>query len=643
MPSKKKKNGSSAPASPAVASAPAAAPENCNSEAAEAPHDLSAAVSASDDARLEEPPMLHPPHSSAPLPIKGVSSGTPQGLTMRQRLQALKESMRDQGVSISEPDRGGIGCTFERIAGENGELFVVIRMLKGGSAASSGVVAEGDALLRCNGQTIDNMLDLRDLVHGTIGDSVACVFKSRANGAEYDITLTLQPQPFDHVSVTTGSERAQLSPQKKQYTLSESSGVGHLDVLMQQLIRTEGLVIESDALYAGVQQNLVSTIQGGSIHVDEQERMPLYYNSDDGRNWKHEYEMLSLVLSQYQDMMDAHAASSESGAAALVVEERRVSAKRISELKENAAFLSEQLSSTRVQLAAKEQQTIQLHTALQHANDARALSDSNYRALQLSHASSQSLLQTLQAENTELVQKIAVLQASLKEQQRITVLQEGAKEQLNDQQKIKDQKRLAEQQQLRDLEQHLTDESQLMIRQQSVVQQQQQKQNDEVELMKHHVGSLSQQVQRGGVPNHAFKRVSDHDSALVPDNRIDLPGLEAKLKALSAGVYRDECISSSPSAANASSFPPQHDFPFPPQHDFGSSFKRDSASSFDKGTLLATMLLEQARQGRINVDTVHLQALRISLDAASPSLAHQHVIARLLYTLMFSLYVSVTL
>jgi hypothetical protein len=287
MPSKKKKNGSSTPASPAAASAPAAAPEDCHAEATEAPHDLSAAVSVSVDSPLQEPSMLPAPHSSAPLPSTGLSSGTPQGMTMRQRLQALKESMRDQGVSISEPDRGGIGCTFEQIAGENGALFVVIRMLKGGSAMSSGIVAEGDALVRCNGQAIDNMLDLRDLVHGRIGDSVACVFKSRANGAEYEITLALQPQPFDHVSVTTGSDHAQLSPQKKQYTLSESSGGGHLDVVMQQLIRAEGLVIESDALYACVQQNLVSTIQGDTIHF--QEHLPVYYNSEDGRNWKHEY------------------------------------------------------------------------------------------------------------------------------------------------------------------------------------------------------------------------------------------------------------------------------------------------------------------------------------------------------------------
>ena len=88
-------------------------------------------------------------------------------------------------------------------------------MLKGGSASSSGVVAEGDALVRCNGQAIDNKLDLRDMLRGAIGDIVACVFKSRANGAEYEITLTLQPQTFDHVSVSTGSDRAQLSPQKK--------------------------------------------------------------------------------------------------------------------------------------------------------------------------------------------------------------------------------------------------------------------------------------------------------------------------------------------------------------------------------------------------------------------------------------------
>jgi hypothetical protein len=54
--------------------------------------------------------------------------------------------------------------------------------------------------------------------------------------------------------------------------------------------------------------------------------------------------MLSLVLSKYQDMTDAHAASSESGSSALVVEQRRMFAKQISELKENIAFLLEQLA-----------------------------------------------------------------------------------------------------------------------------------------------------------------------------------------------------------------------------------------------------------------------------------------------------------
>ena len=70
----------------------------------------------------------------------------------------------------------------------------------------------------------------------------------------------------------------------------------------------------------------------------------MYYNSEDGRYWKHKYEMLSLVLSKYQDMTDAHAASSESGSSALVVEQRRMFAKQIPELKENIAFLLEQLA-----------------------------------------------------------------------------------------------------------------------------------------------------------------------------------------------------------------------------------------------------------------------------------------------------------
>lgn len=324
--------------------------------------------------------------------------------------------------------------------------------------------------------------------------------------------------------------------------------------------------------------------------------------------------MLSLVLSKYQDMMDAHAASSESGSSALVVEERRVFAKQISELKENAAFLTEQLTSTRVQLAAKEQQAIQLHTALQNANDARALSDSNCRALQLSQASFQSLLQSLQAENAELVQKNATLEASLKEQQRIAALRENPKEPVTQQhQTFKDQQH------------HRKEESQLKFQKQSAVQQQQQQHNDEFDLVKHQRGSLSQQdkAQRSGESNHASKGVGDRDSTAVADNRIDLPALEAKLKALSAGVYRDESNCSSASAAHSSSFPHKLDITFPAKHDFSSSFKHDSVSSFDKGTLLATMLLEQAREGRINVDTVHLQALRISLDGASPSLSEQ--------------------
>jgi hypothetical protein len=240
---------------------------------------------------------------------------------MRQRLHALKASMQDQGVKISEPDRGGIGCEFEQVPGENGPLFVVVRLLRGGSALASGVVAEGDALVKCDGQVIDNMLDLRDLVHGNTGDSITCVFRSESQESgvrEYEVVLQLQSELVGHASVDGGSEHLHSSAHKKpyappppmsiplvslhqhrlcSYTLSQSADDGQFDSLMQKLIQAESLVMESDALYAGVQQSLVSTLQGDALPF--QGTVPVLYNTEDGRNWKHEYEMLSLVLARY--------------------------------------------------------------------------------------------------------------------------------------------------------------------------------------------------------------------------------------------------------------------------------------------------------------------------------------------------------
>jgi len=102
--------------------------------------------------------------------------------------------------------------------------------------------------------------------------------------------------------------------------------------------------------------------------------------------------------------MDAHAASSESGAANRIVEERQ-------------AFLSEQLSATRAQLDAKEQQISQLHAALQHSNDTRSKSDAQCRALEASAKTCQSLLDASRAEVKDLSHELSLAKARLKEQQ----------------------------------------------------------------------------------------------------------------------------------------------------------------------------------------------------------------------------------
>ncbi len=535
MPSKKKKQVSSATPDASEVSRPI-------SDAGDTLHaDIVNSHSDTADSKVSELPAATVPDSSARLPnVVTAASGTPQGLTMRQRLQALKASMQDQGVNISEPDRGGIGCTFEQISGEEGPMFVVVRLLRGGSAFVSGAVAEGDIIVSCNGRAIDNMLDLRDLVHGTVGDSITCIFRSRLQDREYEVVLGLLPEPFDHISITTGSDHAQISPQKKHYAHPESSGDEHLDALMQKLIHAEGLVMESDALYAGVQQSLVSTIHGDSVPF--QERIPVYYNTEDGRNWKHEYEMLSLVLARYQDLMDAHAASSQSGESTRIVEERRVFEKQISELRQSVEFLTEQFASTKSQLDAKEQQMVKLHAALRQANDSRSQTDATCRALQLSVASTQGLLEAARSENNELAREVELTKARLKDQQ----------------QRFCDQ--LKEQQQ----------QSTLQL----------------------------------PMASHSEIRASE-PARPQPDTRIDIASLEAKLRALTAGVEcRDVTSSTGVAAPRAPSFPPRND---------------SISASFDKGTLLATMLLEQAREGRINVDAVHLQALKMSLDGASSS------------------------
>jgi chromosome segregation ATPase len=110
--------------------------------------------------------------------------------------------------------------------------------------------------------------------------------------------------------------------------------------------------------------------------------------------------------------------------------------------------------------------------------------------------------------------------------------------------------------------------------------------------------SQSESVEAKNV-HHATKEVTDPLS-LLPSrtntfqttSSIDVAAVGAKLRLLCAGAQ----------GADASSLSHKHD---------------PHAASVDKGTLLATMLLEQAREGRINVDTVHLQALRISLETSS--------------------------
>jgi hypothetical protein len=121
---------------------------------------------------------------------------------------------------------------------------------------------------------------------------------------------------------------------------------------------------------------------------------------------------------------------------------------------------------------------------------------------------------------------------------------------------------------------------------------------------KPHAGTKEQQVLFYDQLNHA----NGPDVAAHSSSHIDLATLEARLQSLSSGA------SVRGSGYTALSVPS-------PKHD-------STAVSIDKGTLLATMLLEQAREGRIHVDAVHLQALRISLDGApsAPDLPTMHAI-----------------
>ena len=74
-------------------------------------------------------------------------------------------------------------------------------------------------------------------------------------------------------------------------------------------------------MYAGVQQSLVSTLQGDGLSFHDtvpvlyvQQQLPAsimcnslsMYNTEDGRNWKHEYEMLSLVLARRVNIASTH-------------------------------------------------------------------------------------------------------------------------------------------------------------------------------------------------------------------------------------------------------------------------------------------------------------------------------------------------
>jgi hypothetical protein len=304
--------------------------------------------------------------------------------------------MLDQGVLISEPDRGGIGCIFEQADGESGPIFVVSRLLKGGSALMSGVVGEGDALVQCNGQDIENMLDLRDLVYGAIGETVSCVFISRTDGMAREVDLKLQAEDFDNVSFATASDHAHVCAHRTAPAVSEG-----IDSLLQKLVHAEQVVMESDALYAGVQQNLLTSIQGDQLPFKQ--HLPMHCSSEDGRDWKHEYEMLSIVLSRYQDMADAFAASSESGEPQGFAEERKNLQQQLRDADHRATCLSDQLTIAHAQLSAKERESTELLAKLQKANHSRALSDEKCRELQNSLAAAQRLLDTSQSECKELV------------------------------------------------------------------------------------------------------------------------------------------------------------------------------------------------------------------------------------------------
>ena len=98
------------------------------------------------------------------------------------------------------------------------------------------------------------------------------------------------------------------------------------------------------------------------------------------------------------------------------------------------------------------------------------------------------------------------------------------------------------------------------------------------------------------------------------DSHMDFAALEAKLRSLTVGNSRANRDGDAASLARGSNSVASNSIaatqaPSINSHAFANS-------SIDKGTMLATMLLEQAREGRISVDAVHLQALRLSLDGA---------------------------
>ena len=261
--------------------------------------------------------------------------------------------------------------------------------------------------------------------------------------------------------------------------------------------------------------------------------------------------------------MDAHAASSESGAANRIVEERQAFRSELSDLNQNVAFLSEQLSASRAQLDAKEQQISQLHAALQHSNDTRSKSDAQCRALEASAKTCQSLLDASRAEVKDLSHELSLAKARLKEQQ----------------QQLHNQLSLQKDQHAKDLQ-----------KLQQIVDSQQRE-------LHSHASPASRRPLQQNASSHA-------------DTHMDLAALEAKLRSLSASggaIHHDADTSSLTRISHPIA-------PLPT-----SSFLPHASanSSMDKGTMLATMLLEQAREGRISVDAVHLHALRISLDGAA--------------------------